>query len=104
MGEGSIDRGGTSAPSPNSSAAPVQQQQTGSGQAVWSALKAAVARVGAAEILHKFSKRMLKGKSDVGVDDSKEKYFSPGIAKSAGFCWDGKRGYRIKGISLDGKI
>ena len=28
----------------------------------------------------------------------------PGIAKYVGFCWDGKRGYQIKGISLYGKI
>ena len=45
------------------------------GQAGWSALKAAVELVGEAETSHKLSKRMLKGQSDVGGDDSREREF-----------------------------
>ena len=74
-GGGSTNGGGTSAPSPNAASVPVQLQQPGSDQAVWSALKAAVARVGAAAISHEFSKRMLKGQSNVGGDESKAKDF-----------------------------
>ena len=38
-GGGSTNRGGTSAPPQNSVAEPLHKQQTGSGQAGWSALK-----------------------------------------------------------------
>ena len=74
-GRSSTNLGGTSAPSPNSAAALVQIQQPDSRQEVWSALKEAVARVGAAAISHEFSKRMLKGQSNVGGDESKAKDF-----------------------------
>ena len=74
-GRGITNVDGTSAPPPNSSTAPVHKQQEGRGQAGLYALKAAVALVGEAETSHKLSKRMLKGQSNVGGDDSRERDF-----------------------------
>ena len=53
----------------------MQQQQAGSHQAVWSALKASLARVGAVENSNEFLKRMMKGQSGVGEDNANEKDF-----------------------------
>ena len=75
MGGGSANGGGTSSPTPNAAAAPVQHQQAGSVQEGWLEMKAAVARVGAAATSQKMSNYMLKWQSDDGGDDSKAKEF-----------------------------
>ena len=71
----STNGGGTSALPPNSGAVPVNHQQAGIGQVGWSVLKEAVAQVGEASTWHELLKRILKGHSDIGWNNSKAKEF-----------------------------